>query len=150
MFAWPENRKKQFASATLMLFLASWLMFICQTCFASFHEAEPVIHQAESTNTSCHTADNYRHDQTVKLIADDHPCLGACDCNEISASLNSATHSLTKTEKQAEKDYYFPAAITSFPSVVNFQKASTQRHPIPLLPDRAIFLPHQYYVVLLI
>lgn len=150
MFAWTESRKKQFASATLMLFLASWLMFICQACFASFDEAEPAIHQAGSTTTSCHTTDSHNHDQTVKPVAADHHCLGACDCNEISASLNSATNSFTKTEKPAEKFYYFPAAITSFPSVVNFQKAFTQPHPIPLLPDRAIFLPYQHYVVLLI
>lgn len=146
MYSWSENRIKPIASATLMAFFASWLMFVCQTCFASLQEAELVILPSETTNTSCHTADSSHHEQTVKPVAADTHCLGACDCDQLSASLNS----VSKTENTAEKALYFPVAIASISSVVDFHKSYTQPHPVPVIPERAIFLPHQHYVVLLI
>jgi len=145
MITWLKNKEKDIASTAIAMFVGSWLLLLCQTCFAASQESSSIGLSQNKAEYSCHTADN----ETAKLAehfnTDDDHCLGVCDCDEITASLNTV-------EKTGHSDKFHKLTIDSVPASILFKAkivSNLTRHSLPI-PERAILLPLQHYVVLLI
>ncbi len=146
MFTWLRNKEKDIASTAIAMFVGSGLLLFCQTCFAISNDTYSIDISQNKTEYSCHTADN----ETDKLVehynSDDDHCLGICDCNEITASLNSIekTGYLDKFHKKVSIDSV--VASISF----KYREISSSSYQISGPPEQAIFLPLQRYTVFLI
>lgn len=146
MFTWLRNKEKDIASTTIVMFVGSWLLLFCQTCFAIPKDTYSIDISQNKTEYSCHTADN----ETDKLVehynSDDDHCLGICDCDEITASLNSIekTGYLDKFHKKVSIDSV--VASISF----KYREISSSTYQISGPPERAILLPLQRFTVFLI
>ena len=145
MITWLKNKEKDIASTAIAMFVGSWLLLLCQTCFAASQESSSIGLSQSKAEYSCHTADN----ETAKLAehfnTDDDHCLGVCDCDEITASLNTV-------EKTGHSDKFHKVSPDSIPSSNSFKNkiaSSLTHHSLPI-PERAILLPLQRYAVLLI
>ncbi len=146
MFTWLRNKEKDIASTAIAMFVGSWLLLFCQTCFAVSKDTYSIDISQNKTEYSCHAADN----ETDKLVehynSDDDHCLGICDCDEITASLNSIekTGYLDKFHKKVSIDSV--VASISF----KYREISSSTYQISGPPERAILLPLQRYTVFLI
>ncbi len=145
MFTWLRNKEKDIASTTIVMFVGSWLLLFCQTCFAIPKDTYSIDISQNKTEYSCRTADN----ETDKLVEHDNSgdahCLGICDCDVITASLNNV-------EKSGHSDKFHKIFLDSISSSILFMNkiaSSLTRHSLPI-PERAILLPLQRYAVLLI
>ncbi|MCH9047686.1 MAG: hypothetical protein IH836_01885 [Proteobacteria bacterium] len=146
MFTWLRNKEKDIASTAIAMFVGSGLLLFCQTCFAISNDTYSIDISQNKTEYSCHTADN----ETDKLVehynSDDDHCLGICDCDEITASLNSIekTGYLDKFHKKVSIDSV--VASISF----KYREISSSTYQISGPPERAILLPLQRFTVFLI
>ncbi len=146
MLIWLRNKEKDIASTAIAMFVGSGLLLFCQTCFAISNDTYSIDISQNKTEYSCHTADN----ETDKLVehynSDDDHCLGICDCDEITASLNSIekTGYLDKFHKKVSIDSV--VASISF----KYREISSSTYQISGPPERAILLPLQRYTVFLI
>ncbi len=145
MFTWLRNKEKNIASTAIAMFVGSWLLLFCQTCFATSLDTGPTGFSHSKTEYPCHTSDN----EADKLVehsnaVDDH-CLGVCDCDEVTASLNSI-------EKTGHSDKFHKLSIDSVIASISFKVKTAinlTHHSLPI-PERAIILPLQRYALLLI
>lgn len=140
-----KNKEKNIASTAIAIFVGGWLLLFCQTCFAASQASDSIGLSQNEIEYSCHTA----NDETNKVVrydnSDDDHCLGICDCDEITASLNSI-------EKTAHSDKFHKVSLDSIPSSISFKNKIASyltRHSLSI-PERAILLPLQRYAVLLI
>lgn len=146
MLIWLRNKEKDIASTAIAMFVGSGLLLFCQTCFAISNDTYSIDISQNKTEHSCYTADN----ETDKLVehynSDDDHCLGICDCDEITASLNSIekTGYLDKFHKKVSIDSV--VASISF----KYREISSSTYQISGPPERAILLPLQRYTVFLI
>ncbi len=145
MFTWLRNKEKNIASTAITMFVGSWLLLFCQTCFATSQDTNSIVPSQSNTEYSCHTADN----ETDKLVehynTDDDHCLGVCDCDEVTASLNTI-------EKTGQSDKFHKLFPDSVPASISFRNkiaSNLTHHRLPI-PERAILLPLQRYSALLI
>lgn len=138
-----KNKQRKVASITVSLFMGSWLLLLCQTCFATDNEVKSHSEPSTEASNSCHTPENVTLEQ-INAVDDEH-CLGACDCNAMSITFNSEKNSELKENIKYSPDLYSYIQ----PEVI----ISTRAPPgsrIFTIPDRAILLPLQTYNVLLI
>ena len=145
MFNWLRNKEKNIASTAIAMFVGSWLLLFCQTCFANSQDTDSIGLSQNKTEYACHTTEN----ETDKLVehynADDDHCLGVCDCDEVTASLNTV-------EKTGHSDKFHKLSIDSIPASISFKNkiaSNLTHHSLPI-PERAILLPLQRYAALLI
>ncbi len=144
MFTWLRNKEKDVASTAIAMFVGSWLLLICQTCFATSQDIDSIGLSQNKTEYTCHTTE----DETDKLAedynSDDH-CLGVCDCDEVTASLNTI-------EKTGHSDKFHKVFLDNVPASISFKNkiaSNLTHHSLPI-PERAILLPLQRYTALLI
>jgi len=144
MFNWLRNKEKDIASTAIAMFVGSWLLLFCQTCFATSQETNSLDFSQNKTEYNCHTTEN----ETDKLVedynSDDH-CLGVCDCDEVTASLNTI-------EKTGQSDKFHKVFLDNVPASISFKNkiaSNLTHHGFPI-PERAILLPLQRYTALLI
>ncbi|RKZ49056.1 MAG: hypothetical protein DRQ48_08550 [Gammaproteobacteria bacterium] len=145
MFTWLRNKEKNIASTAIAMFVGSWLLLFCQTCFANSQDTNSIDLSQSKTESSCHTVES----ETDKLVehysSDDDHCLGVCDCDEVTASLNTV-------EKTGNSDKFYKLSIDTVPASILFKNkiaSNLTRHILPI-PERAIILPLQRYALLLI
>ncbi len=145
MFTWLRNKEKNIASTAIAMFVGSWLLLFCQTCFATSQETNSLDFSQNKTEYTCHTIEN----ETDKLVedynSDDDHCLGVCDCDEVTASLNTV-------EKTAQSDKFHKVFLDNAPASILFKNkiaSNLTHHSLPI-PERAILLPLQRYAALLI
>jgi hypothetical protein len=145
MFFWLRNKEKNIASTAIAMFVGSWLLLFCQTCFATPQDAGSIDLSQSETESSCHIADS-KPDKFVEHYntGDDH-CLGVCDCDEITVSLNTI-------EKTGQSDKFHKIFPDSVPASISFKNKIASNHTYLILPipERAIILPLQRYALLLI
>ncbi len=144
MFNWLRNKEKNIASTAIAMFVGSWLLLFCQTCFATSQVTSSIGPSQSNIEYSCHTVDNEANKLVEHYNTDDH-CLGVCDCDEITASLNTL-------EKTGHSDKFHKLSIDSVPASIAFKNeiASNLTHHTLPIPERAILLPQQRYALLLI
>ena len=144
MFTWLRNKEKNITSTAIAMFVGSWLLLICQTCFAMPQDAVSIDLSQGYTEYSCHTADN-EPEKLVEHNTDNDHCLGACDCDAVTASLNTI-------EKTSQSDKFHKVFLDSVPASISFKNkiaSNLTHHSVPI-PERAILLPLQRYPALLI
>jgi hypothetical protein len=145
MFTWLRNKEKNIASTAIAMFVGSWLLLFCQTCFATPQDTGAIDLSQSKTESSCHTTDNEPDKPVENYNTDDDHCLGVCDCDEVTASLNTI-------EKTGQSDKFNKLSIDSVPASISFRNktnSSLTHHSLPI-PERAILLPLQRYTALLI
>jgi hypothetical protein len=145
MFTWLRNKEKNIASTAITMFVGSWLLLFCQTCFATSQDTSSIVPSQSNTEYSCHTADNETDKLVERYNTDDDHCLGVCDCDQLTASLNTV-------EKAGHSDKFNKLSIDSVPASISFKNkiASYRTHLSLPIPERAILLPLQRYSLLLI
>ena len=146
MLIWLGNKEKNIASTAIAIFIGSWLLLFCQTCFATLQDTNSTSFSQSETINSCHTPDNETDKPSEQYNSDEDHCLGACDCDEITVSLNSIekTGNLDKFQKKVSIDSL--AASVS----LKYREVSRSTYQIPASPERAFLLPLQRHTVLLI
>ena len=145
MFIWLRNRQENIASTAIAMFVGSWLLLFCQACFATPHDTGSIDLSKSKTEYSCHTADNQTDKSVEHYNTDDDHCLSVCDCDEITASLNTV-------EIAGNSDKFSKLSIDSIPLSISFKNKITSNlthHRLPI-PERAIIPPLQRYSLLLI
>jgi len=145
MFTWLRNKEKNVASTAIAMFVGSWLLLFCQTCFATPLDTGAIDLSQSNTEYSCHTTDNEPEKLVEHYNADDDHCLGVCDCDEITASLNTI-------EKTGQSDKFHKVFLNSVPASISIKNnivSKLTHHSLPI-PERAILLPLQRYAALLI
>jgi len=142
-----ESKQRKIALVTLSLFMGSWLLLLCQICFASLQDTDSTSYSQEETVIPCHTIDSGTEKLKGQCNPDDDNCSGVCDRDKMTAALNSV-------EKTGHSDKFHKLSIDSFPASVSFKdkiaiNLALTRYRLPF-PERAILLPQQRYVVFLI
>jgi hypothetical protein len=146
-----KNSEKNIASIAIAMFVGSWLLLLCQTCFATLQDSDLTSYSQEEIVKHCHTIDS--ETATLKGQCSSHDdchsngdyCSGTCDYDEITVLLNSVekTGHSDKFQKKVSIDSIF-ASI----SFKNKTASDFTPHKL-LLPEKAILLPLQHYTVLL-
>jgi len=145
MFYWLRNKEKNIASTAIAMFVGGWLLLFCQTCFAASQDNGSIGLSQNNTEYTCHTADSETDKPVEHYNTDDDHCLGVCDCDEVTASLNTV-------EKTGHSDKFNKLSIDTFPASISFKNklaSNLTNHSLPI-PERAILLPLQRYALLLI
>jgi hypothetical protein len=145
MFTWLRNKEKNIASTAIAMFVGSWLLLICQTCFATSQDIDSIGLSQNKIEYTCHTTENEADKLVEDYNSDDDHCLGVCDCDEVMASLNTV-------EKTGHSDKFNKLSIDIVPASILFKDKITSNfmhHSLPI-PERAILLPLQRYSILLI
>ncbi len=145
MFTWLRNKERNIASTAIVMFVGGWLLLFCQTCFANSQDTSSIVPTQSNTDYSCHTADNEPEKLVEQYNTDDDHCLGVCDCDEVTASLNTVV-------KTSQADKFHKEFLDSVPASILFKNKITSNltHHILPNPERAILLPLQRYAALLI
>lgn len=145
MLIWLRNKERNIASTAIAMFVGSGLLLFCQTCFAISNDTYSIDISQHKIESSCHTTGKETNKLVEHYNSDDAHCLGICDCDAITVSLNNV-------EKTAHSDKFHKVYLDSIPSSMSFKNkiaSDLTRHSLPI-PERAILLPLQRYAVLLI
>ncbi len=143
MLAHFKNNQQKIASSALSFFMGSWLLLLCQTCFATNDNIKSHHEPVAEIATSCHTPETIELEE-INVIDDEH-CLGVCDCDAMTVTFSSDKNSELK-----EKTKYSPDIYSYVSSEINISTRAPPNYRISTIPDRAILLPLQTYNVLLI
>jgi hypothetical protein len=138
-----KNKQSKFASLTLSVFFGSWLLLLCQTCFATNNDINSQHESSSEIPVSCHTPEDIVLEEVN--IEDKEHCYGVCDCDAITVTVQTEKNSELKENIKFKADV---VAITS-------PKASLSNRAPPgslysSSPERAIKPPFYTYNVLLI
>lgn len=135
-----NNKRQKIATSLLSIFLGSWLLLLCQTCSA-FTEA--AVHHESSTDISspCHELDK---DKQPTNTNDEH-CLGACDCDDLIATVQSEKNSALKDNIKYKANLI---AIISPEIILSYH--TSPENPDSLFPEHKRKPPFYTYNVLLI
>ena len=60
-----KNKQRKIASITVSLFMGSWLLLLCQTCFAADNAIKSHSEPSTETSSSCHTPENIALEQRL-------------------------------------------------------------------------------------
>jgi hypothetical protein len=122
------NRLLQSLVATLLL--GGWLFTFCQTCLAHATEIDQVTPVSGATH--CETG---KDSAPVIPFSDhvEHQCIGSCDCDSLSSSVNTLPKTLTSSSSKSFSDPVFFALNHSRPN--HEQVAFTI--PLPEPPERS-------------
>ncbi len=63
-----KNKQRKIASITVSLFMGSWLLLLCQTCFAADNAIKSHSEPSTETSSSCHTPENIALEQTSETV----------------------------------------------------------------------------------
>ena len=146
MLTWLKNSEKNIASTAIAMFVGSWLLLLCQTCFASLQDPDSMSYSQEETVTFCHTIDNETEKLKEKCNAGDDHCSGVCNYDDVQVLLNSAE---TVKSSDKYKNLFFDdniAVLSNEPE----QEVVQTTYPIAIFPEQAIHLPLKHFTVLLI
>jgi len=135
-----NNSRRKIGSGILSIFIGSWLLLLCQTCIASTDNTMKHNETSSEVTSSCHVPD----DVSIDSIEDEH-CLGACDCDALTVTVQSDKNSESKEKIKSIPD--FVATITSKTTLSN---RAPPGYPISSSPERAKLPPFYTYNVLLI
>ena len=137
-----NNKQHKLASMMLSLFVGSWLLLLCQACFAY---TEDVVQQESSADISspCHEVAN--ESQSEIINADNEHCLGACDCDALTVTVQSEKNTELKENNQFKKD----VSVVISPKIVLSNRAPPG-YLYSTLPERDKKPPFYTYNVLLI
>jgi hypothetical protein len=138
-----KNKQRRLATFTLSAFLGSWLLLLCQTCFAANDDSRTHQEASAEMPISCHTPENVALEQTNAV--DDEHCLGVCDCDSLTITFSS-----DKSSELKEKIKYSPDLYSYIQPEVIISSRAPPGSRIFTIPDGAILLPLQTYNVLLI
>ena len=138
-----KNKQRKIACVTVSLFMGSWLLLLCQTCFAVNNDIKNHSEPSTEASISCHTPENIALEQTSE--ANDEHCLGVCDCDAITIAVSTDKNSEIK-----EKTKYSPDIYTYATPEIIISTRAPPSYRISTTPERAILLPLQTYNVLLI
>ena len=143
MLIWFRYKAKNIATTAISVFVCSWLLFLCQTCFAANDDIKSRSESSTDAPISCHTPENIALEQSS--TGDDEHCIGTCDCDALTFTVSSDKSSELKEKTKYSADlfaYITPDLIISTRAPPNYQISTT--------PERAILLPLHTYNVLLI
>lgn len=146
MFNWLRNKEKNIASTAIAMFVGSWLLLFCQTCFATSQDTGSLgLSQNNTEEYPCHTTENETDKPVEHYNIDDDHCLVVCDCDQITASLNTV-------EIAGHSDKFNKLSIDTVPASILFKNKIASNHIYHILPipERAIIPPLQRYALLLI
>lgn len=132
-----KNKQRKVASITLSMFMGSWLLLLCQTCFASNDSVHMADQQMGEMTMPCH--------ESASIELDKKTCFGSCDCDELNVTINSETNSEYKEKIKYSQDlhaYVVPQ--------ITLSNRAPPSYRISTAPERATLLPFQHYTVLLI
>ena len=131
-----KNKQHKLATMMLSIFVGSWLLLLCQTCFASNDNQMPE-QQMEEMAMPCH--------DSTSVDTNDKECFGPCDCDELNVVINSDSN-----HGKNEKIKYFQDVYVSFEQKINLSNRAPPSGLISPPPERAILLPLKSFNVLLI
>ena len=125
------------------MFMGSWLLLVCQACLSAVDDITHVEPADEILN-NCHSPDIDDPVDEISDVSSDH-CLGVCDCDAITVTLNSDKNSdlIEKIKFSLDLYSYVEPQIT-------ISSRASPGYRISTTPEQAIFLPLQHYTVLLI
>lgn len=138
-----NNKQHKNTYGILSIFMGSWLLVLCQSCFASDEDIKSHHEPVAEIKTSCHTPEIIELEE-INVIDDEH-CLGVCDCDAMTVTFSSDKNSELK-----EKTKYSPEIYNYVSSEINISTRAPPNYRISTIPDRANLLPLQTYSVLLI
>ncbi|MBL1141873.1 MAG: hypothetical protein HND53_07585 [Proteobacteria bacterium] len=138
-----KNKQRKNATLALSAFIGSWLLVLCQTCFASDDDINNHHEPVAEIATSCHTPETIELEE-INVVDDEH-CLGVCDCDAMTVTFSSDKNSELKDKTKFSSDLYNYVS-----SEINISTRAPPNYRISAIPDRAILLPLQTYNVLLI
>ena len=137
-----NNKQHKLAAMMLSLFVGSWLLLLCQACFADTEEV--IQHESSAEMVSpCHEIID--ENPLEILNADDEHCLGACDCDALTVTVHSEKNSELKENNKFKSDV---TAVIS-PKIVLSNRAPPG-YSYSSSPERAKKPPFYTYNVLLI
>ena len=135
-----KKSEKTLAHTALTMFVGSWLILFCQTCFGALQAADLTSFTLSESDHPCHTIDN----TTEKAGTADNHCLGVCDCDSVATTLNCF-----ENKENPKKSQIIPLdAIAETVSIV-YQTTSGFSNLALVPPERAVLLPLHHYTVLL-
>jgi hypothetical protein len=138
-----KNKQHKIASVTLAIIMGGWLLFVCQACLAAVDDINAQSETTDELSNYCHSP---KIDDSIDKISDvnsDH-CLGVCDCDAITISMNSE-----KSSDLIEKTKFSPDLYTYIEPQIKISSRAQPTYQLSTTPERAIFLPQQHYTVLL-
>ena len=141
-----KNSEKKIASSILTIFVGGWLALFCQTCFATLESNEVIALSDSEVIERCHETDGITDKVDIQHVLNSDRCSGACACDDIPASLNSAG---TVKSSDKFKNITFDDNIAVLSNEPEQQIAQTT-YPIGIFPKQAILLPLKHFTVLLI
>tara|TARA_R110002096_G_scaffold43552_1_gene117661 strand:- start:27380 stop:27805 length:426 start_codon:yes stop_codon:yes gene_type:complete len=141
MFILLKNKQRPLASVALSLFVGSWLLLLCQSCLAATDEKNHFSEASTEQSAPCHEPLTIGDDID---ISEEH-CLGACDCDEPSTTINGEMSPDSKGKSKYSQDIY---AYTEPKKTLSNRAPPAYR--ISTMPEQAIFLLQQHFTVLLI
>lgn len=138
-----NSKRRKIASSLLSIFMGGWFLLLCQTCLA-LTETEEVNHESSiDMSDSCHELDE--DSQTGISNFDDEHCLGVCDCDALTVTVQSEKNS------ELKENIKFKADVIA---IVSPKASLSNRAPPGYLysssPERAKKPPFYTYNVLLI
>ncbi len=135
------NRQHKIVFAMLSLFVGTWLLLLCQTCLASTDPMQMVDQPIDEMTSSCHESAPSNIDND---LSKEH-CLGACDCDAITATANSDKSSELISKIKVTQDIY-----AYIEPITKLSNRAPPNFRIVTPPEKAILLPFRKYNILLI
>tara|TARA_R110002072_G_scaffold50843_2_gene136505 strand:- start:15758 stop:16189 length:432 start_codon:yes stop_codon:yes gene_type:complete len=138
-----NNKQHKLATMMLSVFVGGWLLLLCQSCLASNDNNLLAGSQSVDVAPACHEPDSSSTESNID-ISKDH-CLGACDCDGISVTLNG-----DKNSELANKIKFTQNLYVYIESALTISGRAPPVFRIITPPKQATLLPRQTYNVLLI
>jgi hypothetical protein len=145
MLIWLGDKEKNIASTAIAIFIGSWLLLFCQTCFATLESNELIALSDSGVIEHCHQTDIIIKVDDQSAQDSDH-CIGPCGGDDIPALLSSAgtVKSSDKINNKSFDDNISVLFIEPEQDIVQ------TIYPIAIFPEQAILLPLKNLTVLLI
>ncbi len=138
-----KNKQHKIASVALSLFMGSWLLLVCQACLSAVDDINTHSAPIDEISNDCHGLNiDYSIDE-ISDVNSDH-CLGVCDCDAITVTMNSDKNSDLIEKVKFSLDLY-----TYVEPDIMISNRAPPGYRVSTTPEQAIFLPQQHYTVLL-
>ena len=138
-----KNKQHKIASVALSIFIGSWLLLVCQECLSAADNMNTHSQAIDEISNYCHNPDVDDSIDEISDVNSDH-CLGVCDCDAITVTMNS-----DKNSDLIEKIKFLLDVYTYVEPEITISNRAPPGYRISTTPEQAIFLPQQHYTVLL-
>ena len=138
-----KNKQPKIASVALSIFIGSWLLLVCQACLSAADNMNTHSQAIDEISNYCHNPDVDDSIDEISDVNSDH-CLGVCDCDAITVTMNS-----DKNSDLIEKIKFSLDVYTYVEPEITISNRAPPGYRISTTPEQAIFLPQQHYTVLL-